>query len=77
MSIETCVSGRSRQRLAILVWNVLTSLGIPIPLSQAKIYRVYVMLPLAKAHYEIVRLDVTVEVQSGVNVLNALNQLIS
>jgi hypothetical protein len=76
MCVKTGISGGTRQGLAILVGDMLTSLGISIPLGQAEVNSVYVMLSFSQAHNKIVWFDVSVQVQSGVDVLDALNQLV-
>lgn len=56
---------------------MLPTLRIPIPFGQAKVYNVHVVLSFAYSNQEIVWFDVSMKEQSRVDVLYALNHLIS
>ena len=60
MRIDGGIAGGSRQILSIAVWDMLTSLRVSKALSQAKIDDIDVVLLLADADQEVVRLDVPV-----------------
>jgi len=55
---------------------MLPSLCVPIPFGKAKVYGEHVVLSLATAHEEVVGLDVAVQVQTAVDVLDALDHLV-
>lgn len=76
MSVQTGVSRSSSQTFAVLIWNVLASARVPVPLGQPKVNDIGVMLPLAYSHQEVVRFYVSVQVKARVNVLDSLDHLI-
>ena len=77
MSIQTGITSSTCQALTIFIRDVLTRPAVTVSLCQSEIYHINVVLPLVESHKEIVRLDVTMQVQSRVDVLNPLNHLIS
>ena len=72
MRIDGGIAGGSRQILSIAVWDMLTSLRVPKALSQAKIDDIDVVLLLADADQEVVRLDVPVQEMPRMHELNSL-----
>ena len=72
MRIDGGIAGGSRQILSIAVWDMLTSLRVPKALSQAKIDDIDVVLLLADADQEVVRLDVPVQEMPRMYELNSL-----
>lgn len=61
MCVHRGIAGRTRQVLSISVWDVLTSLWITEALSESKVNHVDVVLLLADANEEVVRLDISVQ----------------
>lgn len=76
MRVQTCVPGRARQALPVLVWNVLPCPRVAVPLGQPEVDDVHVVLPLPEAHEKVVGLDVPVQVQPRVDVLDSLDHLV-
>ena len=66
------VARRSREILAIAVWNVLARLGIAVPLGKTKIDYVNVVLFLPIANKEVVRLYIAVKEMPRMHILDAL-----
>ena len=76
MCIDTCIARRTRQRLVVLVGNVLTSLGIAIALRQAEVDDVNDVLLLPVANEEVVGLHVAMNKMVVVQELEALDHLV-
>ena len=72
MRIDGGIAGGSRQILSIAVWDMLSSLRVSKALSQAKIDDIDVVLLLADADQEVVRLDVSMQEVPRVHELNSL-----
>ena len=56
---------------------MLSYLRISVPLSQAKVNYVYIMLTFANTNKKIIRLNISMQEQPRVNVLYSLNHLVS
>ena len=76
MCIDTGIARRTRQRLVVLVGNVLTSLGITVTLREAEVDDVNDILLLAVANKEVVRLHVAMNEMVVMKELEALDHLI-
>ena len=76
MCVDGGIARRSCQILSIAVRNMLASLGVAEPLCQTEINNVYVVLLLADANEEVVRLDITMEEVPRMDKLNSLEHLI-
>ena len=76
MRIDTGIARRTRQRLVVLVGNVLTRLGITITLREAEVDNVNDILLLAVANEEVVRLHVTMNEMVVMKELEALDHLV-
>lgn len=76
MCIDTSIARRTRQRLVVLVGNVLTGLGIAIALRKAEVNHVNDVLLLAVADEEVVRLHIAMNKMVVVQELEALDHLI-
>ena len=61
MCVDGGIAGGSRQVFAIAVRDVLTSLRVTEALGEAKVNNINVVLLLADADQEVVRLDITVQ----------------
>ena len=77
MGIDTRIPSRSRQRLIVLVRNVLSCLGISVPFCQAKIDYVNDVLFLSVANQEIIRLHIPMNEVIVVEELESLDHLVS
>lgn len=77
MSVYTSVSRCSSEILTILIRNMLSCPGLSVSLGEPKVNDVHIMLFLANADEEVVRLDVSVQEVSGVHVLDSLDHLVS
>ena len=75
--VDTGVAGRSSQRLVVLVWDVLASLRVTIPLRKAEVDHMHDVLLLAVSNEEVIRLHVTVDEMVVVQKLKPLDHLIS
>ena len=64
------------EALSVLVRNVLARLWISVPLGEAEVDCKYVMLSLANTNQEIIRFDVSVEVEARMDILDSLNHLV-
>ena len=61
MCVDGGIAGGSRQVFAITVGDVLTGLRVAEALGEAKVNNINVVLLLADADQEVVRLDITVQ----------------
>ena len=73
MSLYRCISRRASQVLVVLERDVFSVLGVSISLCEAEIDDIHIMLSLANSYQEVVRLNVSVQEQTGVDVLDSLN----
>ena len=73
MSVQTGISCRARQTFVISERNMLIRPWILVALGKPVVYDVYVMLSLTDADQIVVRLDITVEEASRMDVLYPLD----
>lgn len=76
MGVHAGVTGSARERLVVLVWDVLTSFGVSVPLGQTKINYIDYVLLFTVADQEIVRLHVSVDKVIIVKELESLDHLV-
>ena len=76
MRVQTGIPGRTRQTLIVSERYMLIGPWVFVPLGQAVIDDVHVVLPLANADQVVVRLDISMKETTRVNVLDPLNQLV-
>ena len=76
MSVKTCVTGCSCQAFSIFVGDVLTVFGVSILLYKAEIDDVNVMLSFASSHQKVIRLNISVEIETTMDVLHSLDHLV-
>lgn len=76
MGVDWGVSSGTGQILSISVRNVFAGLGISESLGETEIDDVDVVLLLANANQEVVRLDISMQEVSGMNELNPLQLFI-
>ncbi len=73
MSVHRGVAGGPRQTLVAPVHDVLARLRVPIPFRQSEVDGIDKTGLFAETDQEVVRLDVAMEVASGLDVLDAGN----
>ena len=76
MSVDGSVTSGAGKILVLTVGDVKVSLGVTVLLGQTKINDIDLVAPLADAHEEVVRLDITMDEGLGVDVFNAGDELI-
>ena len=76
MGVDRSITSRAGQVLVLSIRDVEVSLRVPVLLGKTKIDHVDLVAPLADAHEEVVRLNITVDEGLGVNVLDAGNELV-
>ena len=72
MCIDGGIARRASKVLSIAVGNVLSGLGVTVPLSQTEIDYVYVVLFLPETNEEVVWLYITVKEMPRMHILDAL-----
>lgn len=70
MRVDGCVSRSTSQILVFSIRDVQMRLGISILLGQTKVDDIDLIAPLSNTHEEVVRLDVSVDEVTGVNVFD-------
>jgi hypothetical protein len=76
VGVDRSVSSSTRQVLVLSVRDVQVGLGVSVLLGQSKVDHVDLVASLANAHEEVVRLDISVDEVSGVDVLDSRDQLV-
>ena len=76
VGVDGGVTSSTRQVLVLTIWDVEVGLGVPVLLGQTEVDNVDLVAPLANAHEEVVRLDITVDEALGVDVLDAGDKLV-
>ena len=71
MGVDGGVTSGTSQVLVLSVGNVEVGLRVPVLLGETKIDDIDLVAALADSHQEVVRLDVTVDEVTGVDVLDA------
>ena len=72
MCIDGGIARRASKVLSIAVGNVLSGLGVTVPLSQTEIDYVYVVLFLPETNEEVVWLYIAVKKMPRMHILDAL-----
>lgn len=76
VGVDGCITCSAGQILVLTVRDMEMSLGISVFLSQTKINDIDLIAPLANAHEEIIRFDITMDKRFGVNILDSGDQLV-
>lgn len=76
MGVDGGVTSGTGQVLVLSVRDVEVCLRVPVLLGETEVDNVDLVTPLADAHEEVVRLDITVNEALGVDVLDAADQLV-
>jgi hypothetical protein len=76
VSVDGGVTSGTSQVLVLSVRDVEVGLRVPVLLGETEVDHVDLVAPLADAHEEVVRLDITVDEALGVNVLNTADELV-
>jgi len=74
--VDGSVTSSSGQVLVLSVWDVQVRLGVSVFLGKTKIDDVDLVAALSNAHQEVVRLDITMDEVSRVDVLDTRDELI-
>ena len=76
MGVNRGITGSSGQVLDLSVWDVKMDLGVAVRLGQTKIDNINLVTTLSGALNEVIRLDITVEEEFGVDVLDTGDTLV-
>ena len=76
MRVQTGIPGRPRQTLIVSERYMLIGPRVFVPLGQAVIDDVHVVLPLANTNQVVVWFDISMKETTRVNVFDPLNQLV-
>ena len=76
MGIDAGITSGTRQILVLAVWNVEVGLWVTIFLSKSKVDDINLVAPLANAHEEVVRFNITVNEGFRMDVFDPGDELV-